>query len=189
MMKRLLLTSFDIWLPHHKSNSSDDLLEEVTQNHELQSALSTMRKLPVDVKGAADQVIAKITETQPDYIICCGMAESRTQLSVESNARSTPAYTNCSISMLPSDYQETTLHPNVNLEELVAPCQAVEISHDCGSFVCEGLYYSVLDYLLKNSPKSKCIFIHVPILTENNIRVVVEDFLLVIDRLALLSSD
>lgn len=185
MMKRLLLTSFDIWLPHHKSNSSDDLLEEVTRLNKVPSSLTTVRKLPVDVFVATQQVIAKITETQPDYIICCGMAESRARLSVESNARSTPAYTNCSMSMLPEDYQESTLHTTVNLEELVAPCQAIEISHDCGKFVCEGLYYSVLDYLLKNSPKSKCIFIHVPVLTENNIRVVVEDFLLVIDRLAL----
>ena len=113
------------------------------------------------------------------------MAESRAQLTVESNARSTPAFTNCSMSMLPDDYQETTLHTSINLKELVAATRALEISHDCGKFVCEGLYYSVLDYLLKNSINSKCIFIHVPILTESNIRVVVDDFLLVIDRLAL----
>ncbi|MBW4602708.1 MAG: peptidase C15 [Calothrix sp. FI2-JRJ7] len=184
-MKRLLLTSFDIWLPHHKSNSSDDLLEEVTRLGALPHALTLVRKLPVDVKGAVDQVIAKIRETQPDYIICCGMAESRSCLSVESNARSTPAFTNCSMSMLPEDYQESRLHTSVNLEELVAPCQATEISHDCGKFVCEGLYYSVLDYLHSSSTKSSCIFIHVPVLTESNIRVVVDDFLLVIDRLAL----
>ena len=48
-MKRLLLTSFDIWLPHHKSNSSDDLLEEVTRLNNLPLALTTVRKLPVDV--------------------------------------------------------------------------------------------------------------------------------------------
>lgn len=187
-MKRLLLTSFDIWLPHHKSNSSDDLLEELTRLGALPHALTLVRKLPVDVKGAVDQLIAKIAETQPDYIICCGMAESRSHLSVESNARSTPAFTNCSIGMLPEDYQESRLHTLVNLEELVAPCQAIEISHDCGKFVCEGLYYSVLDYLRSSSFKSSCIFIHVPVLTESNIRVVVDDFLLVIDRLALSES-
>jgi pyroglutamyl-peptidase len=187
MMKRLLLTSFDIWLPHHKSNSSDDLLDAIF-TYELPFHLSTLRKLPVDVKGATDQVIAKIRETQPDYIICCGMAESRTQLTIESNARSTPAFINCSMGMLPEDYQETTLHTSVNLEELLAPCQALEISHDCGKFVCEGLYYSVLDYLCSSSINSACIFIHVPVLTEDNIRVVVDDFLLVIGRLALSES-
>jgi pyroglutamyl-peptidase len=186
MTKRLLLTSFDIWLPDHKSNSSDDLLEEVERLKDVPHALIFLKKLPVDVESATRQVIAKIGETQPDYIICCGMAESRSTLSVESNARSTAAFTNCSMTMLPEDYQETTLQPSVNLEELVAPCHALEISHDCGRFVCEGLYYSVLDYLLKNSTNRRCIFIHVPILTENNMRVIVEDFLLVIDRLALL---
>ncbi|MBF2064615.1 MAG: peptidase C15 [Calothrix sp. C42_A2020_038] len=185
MTKRFLLTSFDIWLPHHKSNSSDDLLEEVTRLESIPYALTTLRKLPVDVESATHQVISKIRETQPDYIICCGMAESRFSLSVESNARSTSAFKNCSTSMLSEDYQETTLHPLVNLNELVAPSHTLEISQDCGGFVCEGLYYLVLDYLRTAFTNCPCIFVHVPILTEDNVRVIVEDFLLIIDRLAL----
>lgn len=183
MKKRFLLTSFDIWLPNHKSNSSNDLLVEVTKVDSLPYALTWLPKLPVEVESAARLVIAKIDETQPDYIICCGMAESRLLLSVESNARRTISST---------DYfpvvGETKLEAIVNLEQLVEGTTAVDISHDCGLFVCEGLYYSVLDYLLTHSINSPCIFVHVPILTEANLSVMLEDFLLIIHRLALSST-
>jgi pyroglutamyl-peptidase len=66
------------------------------------------------------------------------------------------------------------------LEKLVFDSDTIEISHDCGKFVCEGLYYSVLDYLLRSQISSRCIFVHVPILTENNLLAILEDFLLVI---------
>lgn len=185
MKKRFLLTSFDIWLPNHKSNSSNDLLAEVTLVDSLPYALTWLPKLPVEVESAARLVIAKIDETQPDYIICCGMAESRLSLSVESNARSTARSTISSTDYFPVDVGETKLSTIVNLEQLVEGTTALDISHDCGLFVCEGLYYSVLDYLLTHSINSPCIFVHVPILTEANLSVILEDFLLIIHRLAL----
>jgi pyroglutamyl-peptidase len=185
MTKRLLLTSFDIWLPNHKTNSSNDLLVEVTKVDSLPYALTWLAKLPVEVETASRLVIAKIVETQPDYIICCGMAESRLSLSVESNARSTARRTISSTDYFPVDVGERKLSTIVNLEELVKGTTALDISHDCGLFVCEGLYYSVLDYLLTHSINSPCIFVHVPILTEANLSVILEDFLLIIHRLAL----
>jgi pyroglutamyl-peptidase len=57
---------------------------------------------------------------QPDCIICCGMAASRKQLSVELRA-------SCG---------ESILHTGVDLEQLVTGTAAIEISHDCGKFVC-----------------------------------------------------
>ncbi len=187
MTKRFLLTSFDIWLPNHKSNSSDDLLESVivTKLNSIPHALTWLRKLPVDIPTAASQVIAKIDETQPDYIICCGMAESRTRLSVESNARSTAMGAISSTENFPDYVRETKLEAIINLEQLVLGATALDISHDCGLFVCEGLYYSVLYHLLTHSINSPCIFVHVPILTKENLSVILEDFLLIIHRLAL----
>jgi pyroglutamyl-peptidase len=187
MTKRFLLTSFDIWLPNQSSNSSDNLLELVivTKLHSIPYAVTWLRKLPVDIPTAASQVIAKIDETQPDYIICCGMAESRLLLSVESNARSTALRAISSTDNFSDYVGETKLEAIVNLEQLVLGATALDISHDCGLFVCEGLYYSVLEYLLTHSIDSPCIFVHVPILTEENSAVILEDFLLIIHRLAL----
>lgn len=170
MKKRILLTSFDIWLPHQQSNSSDDLLIEVGKLNSLAHDFTFLRQLPVDVQLASSQVKAKIDELKPNYIICCGMAESRKKLSVEKIA----------------SYAENILQTTVDLEQLVAEATAIEISHDCGKFVCEGLYYSVLDYLRQRQLTVPCIFVHVPILTEENFGGIFADFLLIVDKLALL---
>jgi pyroglutamyl-peptidase len=169
MKKRILLTSFTTWLPHQKSNSSDDLLLEVARHDLTTYDLTWLRQLPVDVELASCLVREKIHELQPDCIISCGMAEKRTLLNVESQA-------SCG---------ENVLQTTIDLDQLVVGTQAVEISYDCGKFVCEGLYYSLLDYLSQRQPKIPCIFVHVPILTEENLPLIIADFLIIIHRLAL----
>lgn len=170
MKKRFLLTSFDIWLSEQVSNSSNDLLLEVAKLDSLSHDFTFLHQLPVDVQLASAGVIAKINELQPDYIICCGMAAKRTQLSVE----------------LCASYQESILYTDIDLEQLVAGTKAIEISYDCGKFVCEGLYYSVLDYLRQFQLTTRCIFVHVPVLHSENLLSILEDFLLIINKLALL---
>ncbi len=169
MKRRLLLTSFDIWLQNQESNSSDDLLIEVANVESISVDLTFLRLLPVDIELASSRVLAKIAEFQPDGIICCGMAQKRTLLSVESNAC-------CG---------ESVLRTTMDLEKLVAGIEAIEISHDCGKFVCEGLYYSVLDYLRQHQLLVPCIFVHVPILTEENSPSILANFLIIIHRMAL----
>ena len=121
----------------------------------------------------------KIKAIQRDYIICCGMVASRTQLSVEAGAI-------CG---------KIVLQTEVDLEKLVAGAAAIQISHDCGKFVCvrvasrrEGLYYSVLDYLSQNQLTARCIFVHVPVLNQENLMEILADFVLIINKLALSSS-
>ncbi|MHC0062654.1 pyroglutamyl-peptidase I family protein [Nostoc sp. UIC 10890] len=172
MKKRILLTSFDTWLKDQQSNSSDDLLLEVSKLGLLPHHLTFLRQLPVDVQLASTQVMEKIKAIQPDYIICCGMAASRTQLSVE-------AVASC---------KEMVLQTEVDLEKLVAGAVAIQISHDCGKFVCEGLYYSVLEYLSQNQLTARCIFVHVPVLNQENLMGILADFVLIINNLALSSS-
>ncbi|WP_017654698.1 hypothetical protein [Fortiea contorta] len=169
MKKSILLTSFDIWLSEQQSNSSNDLLLEVAKCDSLPDGLTFLHQLPVDVELASERVIAKIKELQPDYIICCGMAAKRTQLSLEACA----------------SWGESFLHTQVDLAQLVWGARAIEISYDCGKFVCEGLYYSVLDYLGQSQLKADCIFVHVPVLHQENLMDILKDFLLIINKLAL----
>ncbi|MFB2770212.1 hypothetical protein ACE1AT_13130 [Pelatocladus sp. BLCC-F211] len=79
-----------------------------------------MRLLPVDVQLAKTQVLEKIAELWPDGIICCGMTQKQTQLSVESN----------------TGFGQTVLSTTVNLKQLVVKTGNFEISHDCDKFVC-----------------------------------------------------
>jgi pyroglutamyl-peptidase len=181
MQKKILLTSFNVWLTDQKSNSSNDLLLELAKMAALPHDLNFLHHLPVDVQLASSRVIATIKDIQPNYIICCGMAASRSQLSVEVLASST--------SILPPESinsPENILRTTVNIEKLLVQTAAVEISCDCGKFVCEGLYYSVLDYLHQSQLSTKCIFVHVPILNPENLSEIIADFILIINNLALL---
>ncbi|MBE9187404.1 peptidase C15 [Microcoleus sp. LEGE 07076] len=167
MKTKFLLTSFDTWLPHQKSNSSDDLLAKLSQIQSLPYSLTYLRKLPVDAELAPNLAIAQINEIQPDTVICCGMAESRQKLTVESCA--------CC--------DRDILKTAVNLEQLIADLPATEISDDAGKFVCEALYYAILKHLTDAQLPAKCIFVHVPILTPENIDKIVADFLSIVNRL------
>jgi pyroglutamyl-peptidase len=170
MSNKVLLTSFTTWLPHQLSNSSDDLLNEISRLDAF-SSLTFLRLLPVDIELASSCVIAKINELQPDIVICCGMAESRILLSIESTAT-------CG---------EMVLTTSVNLLKLVTNSTAI-VSEDAGKFVCEGLYYSVLKYILDHNLNTHCIFIHVPILTEQNLAEIVSDFKLIVHKIKYFSK-
>jgi len=171
MNGKILLTSFQTWLAHQRSNASDDLLEEIAQLNSLSPSLTFLRQLPVDVPQSSRRVIDKIEELQPDVIICCGMAECRTKLTVESCAT-------CNNDLLKT---------SVSLEKLVAELASTEISHDAGKFVCEGLYYEVLSYVRSRNLHTCCIFVHVPVLTPENSPAIVADFQFIIEKVASLA--
>ncbi|MCC3411036.1 MAG: peptidase C15 [Microcoleus sp. PH2017_29_MFU_D_A] len=169
MTTKFLLTSFDTWLPHQKSNSSDDLLAKISQIQSLPDSLTFLRKLPVDFQEAPNLAIAQINQIQPETIICCGMAESREKLTVESCAC-------CDTDILKT---------KVNLEPLVADLCTTEISYEAGKYVCEALYYAVLKHIRNAQLPAKCIFVHVPILTLENSDKIVGDFLSIVNRLTI----
>ncbi|EDX72346.1 hypothetical protein MC7420_1015 [Coleofasciculus chthonoplastes PCC 7420] len=209
------MTSFQTWLPHQKSNASDDLLLKLQAENDSfpdqTISLTFLRQLPVDVFPASDLAIAKIEHLQPDVVICCGMAESRSRLTVEAGA--TPRYLVAQVYWfiyylllqpilslkglsycLPAFFGNETsfetqlLKTAVDLEKLVEGLTETEISHDAGKFVCEGLYYQLLRYFQDYSPTTGCIFVHVPVLTPENLATILTDFRLIISRIALWSN-
>lgn len=159
-MKKILLTSFQTWMPHQKSNSSDDLLARVEAKTFSDRELIFLRGLPVDTEKASQKAIALLQEISCDRIVCCGMAESRKGLTVESNARR----------------GKECLQTAIALPALVSQLKTTQISHDAGQFVCEGLYFSVLDYLLRSPSSCLGLFVHIPILTPENETEILEDF-------------
>jgi len=167
MIKSLLLTSFNTWKAHHKSNSSDDLLEELLARDWLSENVHLLRKLPVDFELAPQKVIARIKHLQPDIVVCCGMAERRSRLSVESNGK----------------HEDETIHTTINLHELIQDLSNTRISHNAGKFVCNHTYYSILKHLQNAQSSSHCVFIHVPVLNDENRNAIAIDFLTILNRL------
>ena len=170
MTNKILLTSFAIWEAHHRSNASDDLIAASLQQgqwakwHEEPSLL---RQLPVDFQLAPQQVIAQIDALQPDIVVCCGMAEHRSVLTLESNGKHQ------------SDMRQTT----IALDRLVDGLAVTQVSHDAGDFVCNYLYYSVLKHIQRHRLACRGLFIHVPVLHEANLAPILQDFGMLLQRL------
>ena len=166
VFKKILLTSFTIWKAHHTSNSSDDLLEILSRTHPF--PMHYLRKLPVDFRLAPQQVLARFRELHPDLIILCGMAEERDKLQVESRAV----------------VGDEVIVTGVDLEALTGGLAITEISHDAGRFVCNELYYRMLEYHRDEGLAQPCVFVHVPRLTDANRGSILEDFRTIIQRLS-----
>jgi len=166
-MKKILLTSFATWKPNHVSNSSDDLLHQVRKTEF--RTLHYLRRIPVDFQLAPQKLLARFDELKPDVLICCGMAEEREKLNIESRAI----------------LGEETIETDVDLETLTSGLPMTEISHDAGKFVCNTLFFKALKHLRRQEEIHHCIFTHVPVLTPGNATMVKNDFLSVIDRLSM----
>lgn len=160
MTTKLLITSFQTWLAEQTSNSSDDLLAILESQHTQVDSLHFLRKLPVNTRLATQTVIQTIEIINPRGVVCCGMAASRNVLSIESQAV-------C---------QDRCLTTTVNLELLLSCLQNTQISNDAGKFVCEGLYYEILQYIQTQKLSISCIFVHVPLLNQDNQKQISEDF-------------
>jgi pyroglutamyl-peptidase len=133
----------------------------------LSEQVHDLRKLPVDFQLAPKKVIACMQQLQPNLVICCGMAEQRSRLSVESNGK----------------HEEEVLHTKVDLHPLIEDLPFTEISHNAGRFVCNYTYYSVLKHIQDHQLSTKCLFVHVPVLTQANLEPAIQDFSVLLERL------
>jgi pyroglutamyl-peptidase len=166
MATTVLLTSFQPWLPHQKTNSSDDLIEALLSTRTVFPGLHTLRHLPVHFHHAPLKTIAQVNHLRPNVLLCCGMSEKSTTLQLESRAIA----------------HREVLHTPVNLAELADGLSMTQISHDAGRFVCNYLYYVMLRYIQDQRLDLPCLFVHVPVLTPENRWHILNDFQKILHR-------
>ena len=171
MSNSILITSFSTWKSHHTTNSSDDLLHLLLEKEP--DSFHHLRSIPVDFELSHQHVLTRFDELKPKVIICCGMAEERSKLNMESRAV----------------LDKQILKTGLDLEMLTADLQMTEISHDAGQFVCNTLYHKTLKHLSLQEEEHYCVFIHVPLLTEENKDQLLADFISIIERLKNVISD
>ncbi len=135
----ILLSSFTTWQPDQTSNSADDLLallEPRTQGW----PVAYCRQLPVDTDRAWTHLNQVLLTVQPQLLICCGMAVTRTQLCLETGAT----------------LNRKQRHCRLPLADWAAGLAGVVLSDDAGTFVCNALYHRALALPIPAA------FIHVP---------------------------
>ena len=168
----MLITSFVPWLAHQQSNSSDDLVAALQAEGKLPVGSVWLRQVPVCFDLAPSMVIDQLQRLRPRVVICCGMAENRTLLSVEQQAVAQQAAG-----------AECTLQTSVNAQDLLKETTHSEISYDAGRYVCNHLYYRVLAAINASRLDTVAIFVHVPILNDQNTPVMLSDFLKILSAL------
>ncbi|MGF1567262.1 MAG: peptidase C15 [Nodosilinea sp.] len=167
MAAPILLTTFAPWRAHQASNASEDLLIGLEQRHRLPPNLTLMRQLPVNFDLAPGRVIATMMQLRPAVVVCCGMAEQRSYLTLERYGNG------------PNRVLQTSL----GLELLMTNTRLTAISTCAGTYVCNHLYYHVLDAIERYRWPSQAIFIHVPKLTAATEPFLVADLALILRRL------
>jgi pyroglutamyl-peptidase len=130
-----------------------------------------LRRIPVDFQLAPETVMTAIRALEPEITVCCGMAENQQKLSLESNGKR----------------EGEILKTGLALERLLEGTIATEISYDAGNFVCNHLYYSVLNQFAQTQHHRQCLFVHVPVLTTANLECIVHDFSKVMQHLQTLA--
>jgi pyroglutamyl-peptidase len=164
----LLLTTFAPWRAHQPSNASDDLVKLLIQRQALPDTAYILRQIPVSFDLAPCRVIAKMVELQPQVVVCCGMAETRTHLELELNGKSSTK----------------TLRTSLALNRLLANTHLSQISHCAGDYVCNHLYYHLLDAIYRHRWSTQALFIHIPRISPANEPLLIHDLTLILNRLA-----
>ena len=163
----LLITSFQPWRAHQRSNSSDDLIANLHRQKRLPAGAIWLRQVPVSFQLAPLRVISEIYRLRPRTVICCGMAEGRACLSLERQAKG-----------------ERVLQTSVDLSALLVGTTLSEVSDDAGWYVCNHLYYSVLAFIEQLNLETQGLFVHIPTLSPPSKALILDDFVHIATRLS-----
>ncbi|MGB5974575.1 MAG: hypothetical protein WBG38_14720 [Nodosilinea sp.] len=164
----MLLTTFAPWRAHQPSNSADDLVAHLQRNLLLPPNAVVMRHLPVSFELAPIRVVAKLVELRPSVVVCCGMAEGRSHLHLERYGR----------------MGELTLETTLPLEKLIAVTHLTGISDCAGNYVCNHLYYRLLEAIARHRWPTQAVFVHIPPLTPATQPLLARDLALILKQLS-----
>ena len=131
-------------------------------------------ELPTEFKRAQEVLEDLLNKHQPDYVILCGQAAGRREISLERVAINImDARIQDNAGFQPVDEVVINGAPNAyftnyDIRNFEAACLKAEIpckiSYSAGAYVCNSTYYSLMNWINKNDSQTKGIFIHVPII-------------------------
>jgi pyroglutamyl-peptidase len=125
--------------------------------------------LPVSYARAADALQVAIGDADPEVVLCFGLADKRTKISVERFAHNLDEATTIDNDEAPGSGKEIdpagplAFRSTLPVDEIVAALEAegipAEVSRDAGGFLCNHVFYVLMQTL---DPKRIGGFIHVP---------------------------
>jgi pyroglutamyl-peptidase len=169
---RVLVTGFEPFAGA-KLNSSEVVLQWL-EGQALESV--TFSILPVEYDRSAERIISLIEEVDPKIVIALGQAEGRAKVSFErvalnlDDARISDNAGEVRRDQLIDANSEAafmaTLPVKAVVEALSGSGHPVEESLSAGAFVCNHLFYSVMNHLRDSKSGRWFDFVHLPLVLE-----------------------
>ncbi|WP_428940725.1 hypothetical protein [Fontivita pretiosa] len=155
---RLLITGFQPF-DRYQVNPSGQAAEILAA--ELGALGVAGRVLPVDFHAARSRLLGLIDELRPQACLCTGLAPGDS-FRLERIARKVQPF-----EALPGEAQ---LRGNWPWESFITTLDRLSVpwrfSDDCGLYVCEGSYWTLLDHASRCGWPECCGFVHVPAASE-----------------------
>lgn len=177
MRKKVLITGFDPF-GQELINPALEALKQL-ENRTIEHIEIVTQEVPT-VFHESIKVVTKAIETHhPDVVICVGQAGGRTQITPERVA------INIDDACIPDNQQNQPIDEPIDRDGPVAYWSTLPnkrivhnlraagipaaVSNSAGTFVCNHLFYGVMNYLEKNAPQIRAGFIHIPYIPEQTI--------------------
>ncbi len=170
---KILLTGFDSF-GGEKINPSWEAVKKANIN--IIGVDVFKLELPTEFIRSAVELKRMIAEIQPDAVLLFGQAGGRSNISIEKiaiNFRNSKSPDNANfvpeneaISNQGADGYFSNLPIELLLERLKEANIPSSISYTAGTFVCNNLFYSLMEHINNSSSKIKGGFIHVPYIPE-----------------------
>ncbi|MEB6550452.1 pyroglutamyl-peptidase I [Heyndrickxia sporothermodurans] len=177
MRKKVLITGFDPF----GQDQINPALEAIKRFKDriIENVEVVTLEVPTVFHESIKVVIKAIELHQPDVVICVGQAGGRTQITPERVA------INIDDARIPDNRQKQPIDEAIvengpvgywsslpikrivhNMKKSGIPSA---ISNSAGTFVCNHLFYGVMNYIEKNTPHIRGGFIHIPFIPEQTI--------------------
>lgn len=151
-------------------------LAEVLQKEKIEGIEIITATLPVVYGECVDTLIKKVEETNPNFVICCGLAFGRAAVTVERigiNVKDTAGEglkgdnrgdkpIDEKIEIDGSDGIFSTLPIRTIVNELRINGIPGQISNTAGTYICNNTLYGILHYINSKKLNIKAGFIHLP---------------------------
>ncbi|MGK9164382.1 pyroglutamyl-peptidase I [Bacillus subtilis] len=177
MRKKVLITGFD---PFDKEtvNPSWEAAKRLN-GFETDEAIITAEHIPTVFRSALDTLRQAIQTHQPDIVICVGQAGGRMQITPERVA------INLADARIPDNEGHQPIDEEISpdgpaaywtglpVKRMTAKMKEhgipAAVSYTAGTFVCNYLFYGLMDHISRTSPHIRGGFIHIPYIPQQTI--------------------
>ncbi|AGF29118.1 pyroglutamyl-peptidase I [Bacillus amyloliquefaciens] len=178
MEKKVLLTGFDPF-GGETVNPSWEAVKRLDGSHEGPASIVSEQVPTVFYKSLA-VLREAVKKHQPDIIICVGQAGSRMQITPERVA------INLNEARIPDNEGNQPVGENISqegpaaywtglpikriVEEIKKEGIPAAVSYTAGTFVCNHLFYGLMDEIARHHPHIRGGFIHIPYIPEQTLQ-------------------